>query len=463
MKKSLREYNPNLAKQWHPTKNGEKNPDNISYGSKYEAWWLLPYDDLKTGKHFDFEWKARVCNRTINKRECPYLSGQKVWPEFNDLESNYPDLAREWHPIKNGNLKPSDVTTHYTKKVWWYLPYDDPKTGKHFDFEWEVSVDSRVNNDSKCPYLSGQAVWPGFNDLALNRSDLAAEWHPTKNGKLTPKDVTVSSGKRVWWYLPYDDPKTGKHFDFEWKAKIYHRVKGEGCPFLAGKKVWVGFNDLKSVNEDLAKQIHPTKNNGLKAEDIIANSNKKMWWIYPYDDPRTGKHFDFEWQASSASRLRNNGCPFLSNQRVWPGFNDLKTRYPQIAEEWCYDLNGDKVPEMYMPNSKEEVWWECYIQDENGADKKIVWPAKITNRVQGDKCPYLSNQRVLPGYNDIGSLREDLVEEWDDEKNFGISIDTVAPFSSKKRWWKCRLCGELFYVSPAKRMNGQDHNCMKEA
>lgn len=34
------------------------------------------------------------------------------------------------------------------KKVWWYLPYDDPKTGKHFDFEWEASISSRSNNNN---------------------------------------------------------------------------------------------------------------------------------------------------------------------------------------------------------------------------------------------------------------------------------------------------------------------------
>ena len=69
--------------------------------------------------------------------------------------------------------------------------------------------------------------------MATTYPELAKEWHPTKNGSLNPCDVTYGSEKKVWWYLPYDDPKTGKHYDFEWKAIIYARTSGAGCPFLS--------------------------------------------------------------------------------------------------------------------------------------------------------------------------------------------------------------------------------------
>lgn len=69
--------------------------------------------------------------------------------------------------------------------------------------------------------------------LAETNPELAKEWHPTKNGALKPTDVTADSNRKVWWLLPYDDPKTGKHFDFEWEATINHRNNGAGCPFLS--------------------------------------------------------------------------------------------------------------------------------------------------------------------------------------------------------------------------------------
>jgi hypothetical protein len=72
----------------------------------------------------------------------------------------------------------------------------------------------------------------GINDLATVNPELAKEWHPTKNGDLTPDMVNVDSNRKVWWQLPYDDPKTGEHFDFEWEATVANRNKGMGCPFL---------------------------------------------------------------------------------------------------------------------------------------------------------------------------------------------------------------------------------------
>ena len=46
---------------------------------------------------------------------------------------------------------------------------------------------------------------------------LAQQWHSTNNGELTPWKVTSGSGIEVWWCMPYDDPETGKFFDFEWQ------------------------------------------------------------------------------------------------------------------------------------------------------------------------------------------------------------------------------------------------------
>ena len=47
--------------------------------------------------------------------------------------------------------------------------------------------------------------------------------------------------------------------------------------------------------------------------------------------PKTGKHFDFEWEAKICNRVKDKECPFLSNKRVWVGYNDLKTTHPKVA------------------------------------------------------------------------------------------------------------------------------------
>ena len=318
---SLAEARPDLAKEWNYEKNGDLKPEDVSCGSNKKVWWKLPYDvpddypvEHLRGKHFDFEWMAFINDRNSKNLGCPFLSGQSVWNGFNDLVSVRPDLAKQWHLTKNGNLRPTEVAVNSRKKVWWIFPYDYPETGRHHDFEWQASIQSR-NHGSGCPYLSHQLIRKGFNDLQTVNPELAKQWHPTKNGNLKPTEVTANSNKKVWWLLPYDDPKTGKHFDFEWQARVYDRNKGYGCPYLNGQAVWEGFNDLATMNPDIAAQWHPTKNGDLKPTDITSGSKKKVWWLFPYDDPKTGKHFEFEWKSKVINRNSGCSCPYLTTYK----------------------------------------------------------------------------------------------------------------------------------------------------
>lgn len=60
------------------------------------------------------------------------------------------------------------------------------------------------------------------NSLATRYPDLAQQWHPTKNGGLTPYNVTAGSNKKVWWKC-----KRGH----EWERPIPGRVYGyHDCP-----------------------------------------------------------------------------------------------------------------------------------------------------------------------------------------------------------------------------------------
>ncbi|TRZ80398.1 hypothetical protein D4R86_04300 [bacterium] len=66
------------------------------------------------------------------------------------------------------------------------------------------------------------------NCLATLNPELAKEWHPTKNGTLTPYDITEHSGKKVWW-------KCKKNHSFF--TSISNRSAGRGCPYCSGRKV----------------------------------------------------------------------------------------------------------------------------------------------------------------------------------------------------------------------------------
>jgi hypothetical protein len=231
-------------------------------------------------------------------------------------------------------------------------------------------------------------VWPGFNDLASKEPDLAEQWHPTKNGTLTPDKVVSGSRKEVWWQLPYDDPNTGKHFDFEWKEQICVRMRWPGCPIVSGRMTWPGFNDLATKNPAIAAQWHPTKNGDLTPEMVTSGSNKKVYWHMPYDDPETGEHFDFEWEEQICERSKGHGCPVLSNHIVWPGYNDLATCYPQIANEWHPIKNRKVTPAKIYKETSKKVWWQC---TECGSE----WYASVKGRtVDGAGCPKCRKNRT---------------------------------------------------------------------
>ena len=109
MKKLLSEF-PELIKEWHPTKNEDLSPEQFTFGSNKKVWWVCP-----KGHDYDVEIKSRSSKRQGN---CPYCSGKRVGDD-NNLEFLFPKIAAEWHPTKNGDLKPEEFTVGSGKKIWW--------------------------------------------------------------------------------------------------------------------------------------------------------------------------------------------------------------------------------------------------------------------------------------------------------------------------------------------------------
>jgi hypothetical protein len=134
--KSLLNSFPEIAEQWHPTRNRPLKPENVAAYSNQNFWWKC-----KRGR--DHIWQARVNNRTANRNGCPFCVGQRA-SVTNSLATLYPELAQEWHPKRNGELQPTDVTRGSRKRVWWRCPFNR----RH---EWEVSIADRVRGGTGCP------------------------------------------------------------------------------------------------------------------------------------------------------------------------------------------------------------------------------------------------------------------------------------------------------------------------
>lgn len=317
----LASTNPSLASQWHPSKNNNLSPYDITEGSRKIVWWKCPDGQ-------DHEWRAQIRSRSIG-RGCPICSNQMVVPS-NSLAIINPLLAKQWHPKKNGDLSPFDVVAKSGKRVWW-------KCDKGEDHEWLATPNTR-SKDIGCPICSNRKAVRS-NSLAILAPDIAKEWHPTKNGDLTAYDVVPNSHKRVWWKCPKGD-------DHEWKTSLNARNSGTGCPICANLKV-VKSNCLATLKPDLAKEWHPTKNGNLTPYDVTPGSGKKVWWqCFISTD-----HF---WKTSIGHRGRGHGCPFCtltpqSRQELTITF-ELKQFYRIDPRGFKTRINGKLMTiDIYIP------------------------------------------------------------------------------------------------------------------
>ena len=337
-----------LLTQWHPAKNGALTPQQIAYGSTRKVWWICAKGHI---------WQAAVNTRTANHTDCPYCAGRLPWPGETDLASQYQDLVKEWHPTRNLPLTPEQVLPGSEKKVWWKCAQGH---------EWQAEVRCRTLYGNGCPFCANRAVLPGFNDLATLYPELAAEWHPTKNGALTPEQVLAGSEKRVWW-------QCGR--GHAWQTSVSTRTRANcRCPVCAGRTVLAGENDLATLSPELAAEWHPTLNGALTPDMVTAGSNKRVWW-----QCRLGH----VWRAVVARRSMDGaGCPYCTNRKVLAGFNDLTTVHPELVKQWHPTLNGDLTPDMVTPGTRKRAWWIC--------PEGHVWNCAISSRTAGRRpsgCP----------------------------------------------------------------------------
>ncbi len=276
-------------------------------------------------------------------------------PTKQSLSKQFPHIAKQWHPKKNGSLNPTSVAPFSVKKVWWQC-----KRGH----EWKAQIGNR-SRGSGCPYCAGRVATSGNNLLVVN-PELARQWHPKKNGDLTPAQVMPGTRKSVWWLC-------GK--GHEWETRISDRSRGIGCPYCAGQKAGSD-NNLAVVNPRLARQWHPKKNGELKPDGVTAGSGKAVWWL-------CGK--GHEWKAQITSRSHGKGCPYCAGRKVGSD-NNLLAVNPELAQQWHPAKNGNLRPSDVTPSSYRKVWWQCKRGHE--------WKARIGHRSRGSGCPYCAGRKL---------------------------------------------------------------------
>lgn len=276
----------------------------------------------------------------------------------NDLASQNTPVLNQWDYEKNYPLTPQDVSYASTKKVWWIC-------GKAHS--WYDSIESRFYSTGECPVCNNQRIISGINDLPTIYPKIMESWDYEKN-TVDPRTLSGRASQSVFW-------KCEK--GHSWKTSVSNRVKQDGCPYCGGRKIWAGFNDLKTLFPELIQEWDNNLNT-VDPERVAPATGEKCHWICPLGHP---------YEASVASRTRlHTGCPYCANQKLLVGFNDCATVYPYLVSEWDYGKNRGKTPADYIAGSETDVWWLC--------SKGHSWKTKISTRVSkgGTGCPICAKE-----------------------------------------------------------------------
>lgn len=406
--------NPRMAAEWHPVRNGDLYPSSLTANSHTNVWW-----QCENGH----EWQVKPNKRSVNGSGCPICANQKIISGVNDLATDNPALALEWHPEKNGDLLASQVSPHTATKVWWLCPRGH---------EYEISVNAR--NDSKkgtsCPVCSNKKLLVGHNDLSTLFPSIASQWHHAKNGTLNPSEVPPSYRNKVWWCCS-ENPS------HEWFQSPADRTsKGTNCAICSGKQVQTGTNDVSTVSPELAKEWHPTRNN-IDPSKISIGSKKNVWWLCSKGH---------EWKQTPNGR-QHLGCPICSNKQILIGYNDLQSTRPDIAARWHHTKNETHKTTSVTAGSSKKVWWSCPTNESHYFQMTVV------EVVNGRGCAVCAGKQIIVGVNDLATVRPQLIDEWHQAKNNGREISSFTASSHFNAWWICPKGHE--YQSPvASRSNG---------
>ena len=262
--------------------------------------------------------------------------------------SSYPELVKEWHPTKNGDFSSKDFTYGSNHKAWWIC-------NKGHSYQSAIKERTRKSRASGCPYCDGKKTTEE-NSLLNKFPIIAKEWHPTKNLKLNPKNISKSSDKKVWWLC-------SNHHTFQ--AIVKNRThKKSKCPFCAGKKASEE-NNFKKLFPKIAKEWHPSKNKELKPENFTHGSKKKIWWL-------CSKGHSYQATINSRTNQRGKtGCPHCTHQSSEPEIrilSELMYFFRKVNSR--YKIDGREV-DVFLPDYKIAIEFDGSYWHRNKESKDL--------------------------------------------------------------------------------------------
>lgn len=309
-----------------------------------------------------YKWKAKLSNR-VHGRGCPCCSNKVVVKGVNDLATKNPALAKEWHPTKNGDLKPDMVTPGTGRKVFWLCP---------IGHTYQATVLHR-SYGTKCPICNSgrqtsfaeQAV---FYYIKKEFPDSISRYKP-EFLKRMELDIYIPSRKTA---IEYDGAA--------WHGK--DKLKREQRKYKLCHERGI---ELIRVRESFPEM-------GADIADYMFGNNDKLYEFHNLDDVifQLIKHLTYKMSFQICKELsintKRDEQKILNYKEEITKGSSFADKYPDLAKEWHPTKNGDLKPSMFMPHSDFGAWWIC-------SDCSSEYYATIGHRSYGTSCPECGRKR----------------------------------------------------------------------
>lgn len=422
---NLAAKNPEKAKLWHPIKNGDLTPENVSYGSEKEVWWMCGYQH---------EWTAPI-NR---KSGCPICNEQyqTSFPELTlrfFIKRIFPD-AISGYALNEGRYKSVDLYIPSLNLVIEHDGYFYHKDHPERDTDksrWLLDrgyrlIRVRQGNKNPLPPIEVEGM------LISQYSYSANEY------KLQCAIVEVINLIDSSFILNDEQKQLIKELDRTPFREYRMHILDQVIPVVKDR-------NILDVKPKLAAEWDYSKNLSYKPIHFRASSNLKVWWIC-----RSGH----SWDAVISSRTKevDVGCPYCA------GFlptreTSLAAVRPDIAKRWDYKRNEPETPWDILPSSNKKFYWLC----EDCGESYLVAPNLfVSNKQKG--CSYCAGKKVNEK-NNLAVLYPHLVEEWH-ESNSKTAYEVTAGSNYLARW-KCRKCKHVWNAVVYSRTGEGAKNCSK--
>ena len=418
---------PDIAKEWNSEKNAGMNIYDFVIGSAKKVWWKC--------LHCYHEWQASIRSRTQRNSGCPECAKIKRGQTRHKTELangeplNDPILLAEWDYEKN-EFGPKNYLPGSNEPVYWKC--------QTCGYGWKAKISNRTKLKRGCPYCANKVAVAGKNDLATTHPDLAKEWHPTKNGKLTPQQVLAGSAKKVWWLCSVGH---------EYQASLLHRGHGTNCPICnSGRQTSFAeqavFYYIRKVFPDAQSRAQGIIGRRMELDIFIPSQKLAI----EYDGV-----FWHKTEKVEIERYKYQEC-HAKQIKLWRGKEGDLSNSRETADECWHMENLDNKRNLSMMirllldklDPRSNMWTR----------KTLSMRSPVDIDVERDEFlirTYMQNLKT----DSLAELHLDLSAEWDYEKNAPLTPRMFKPGSTQKVWWKCLTCGHEWQTGIYQRARGK--------